>query len=357
MLRGLLKRPMNSTNQNSEVGSPVDEGSGFGLKMNTKSEPPMSDMDEQVQFNEEDSVSREERNVTPEIKEELLQGFDMKRHKIASLIQTQDQSIDLAQESKPVRDVLKASFGVTYKEDVEYGGVTNVRIVGESFYSTPGRQMRKSELEYRQEAERASKVHDYAKSRLGELEGQPIDAIIEIGSGSNSKAASQAGRFKQVKIASRESKVETILNGSQSHTGDSLFQPSVRSNAVPSPRIDLPSLSRDGMARLVNSQGSQYYGKSRSHVRPKRDKMKGDKLDQLLQSPGEFVITNDGMDAVKDESRPTWSPTSGASHTKGLNSQRGPRPRLEYTSRDFGKFVSVQVHTNSQLQSRPSSHA
>ena len=90
MLRGLLKRPMNSTNQNSEVGSPVDEGSGFGLKMNTKSEPPMSDMDEQVQFNEEDSVSREERNVTPEIKEELLQGFDMKRHKIASLIQTQD---------------------------------------------------------------------------------------------------------------------------------------------------------------------------------------------------------------------------------------------------------------------------
>ena len=42
----------------------------------------------------------------------------MRSQKITSLLADPDTSIALTHESKPVRDVLKANYGVFYKEDV-----------------------------------------------------------------------------------------------------------------------------------------------------------------------------------------------------------------------------------------------
>ena len=67
-----------------------------------------------------------------------------------------------------MRETIKASFGVSYREDINDGGSANVRINGESYYKSPGRNMRKAELETRQKRERASKVQDYQKSRNGD---------------------------------------------------------------------------------------------------------------------------------------------------------------------------------------------
>lgn len=83
------------------------------------------------------------------VDEAVLQGFDMKRQRIASLIVSTDESIELCQESKPVREALKANFGVSYREDVNTGGTANVRIQGDSYYNSPNRNMRRDELETR----------------------------------------------------------------------------------------------------------------------------------------------------------------------------------------------------------------
>ena len=80
-----------------------------------------------------------------------------------------EETVDLAQESRPVREVIKAGYGVSYREDPNDGGSANVRIKGESYYMSPGRNMRKDELELRQKKERASKVQEYQKSRKGEF--------------------------------------------------------------------------------------------------------------------------------------------------------------------------------------------
>ena len=81
----------------------------------------------------------------------------MRRQTITSMIKV-EETVDLAQESRPVREVLKAGYGVSYREDPNDGGSANVRIKGESYYMSPGRNMRKDELELRQKKERASKV-------------------------------------------------------------------------------------------------------------------------------------------------------------------------------------------------------
>ena len=57
-----------------------------------------------------------------------------------------------------MREALKASFGVSYREHINDGGSANVRITGESYYKSPGRNMRRNELETRQKREKASKV-------------------------------------------------------------------------------------------------------------------------------------------------------------------------------------------------------
>ena len=76
--------------------------------------------------------------------------------------------LDLAAESKPVRETIKASYGVAYREDINDGGSANVRINGESYYKSPGRMMRRNELETKQKMERVSKVQEYLDSRNGE---------------------------------------------------------------------------------------------------------------------------------------------------------------------------------------------
>ena len=43
-----------------------------------------------------------------------------------------------------------------------------MRLAGESYYASPGRNMKREELEVKQTRERASKVEDYQKSRLGD---------------------------------------------------------------------------------------------------------------------------------------------------------------------------------------------
>ena len=73
----------------------------------------------------------------------------MRTSKITALIAQADDKIDLAQESKPVRETIKASYGVSYREDINDGGSANVRINGESYYKSPGRNMRRKELETR----------------------------------------------------------------------------------------------------------------------------------------------------------------------------------------------------------------
>ena len=93
----------------------------------------------------------------------------MRRQKIASLINTNTTSVDLSTESKPLRETLQANYGVSYREDINAGGSTNVRIQGESYYLSPGRQMRRDELENRQVRERQSKAADYQKSMKGEF--------------------------------------------------------------------------------------------------------------------------------------------------------------------------------------------
>merc|ERR1712091_604153 len=70
----------------------------------------------------------------------------------------------------PVREVIKPNYGVQYKEDVTAGGGANARIAGETYYASPGRTMRRDELESKQQNERNSKVQDYQKSRMGDIE-------------------------------------------------------------------------------------------------------------------------------------------------------------------------------------------
>ena len=64
----------------------------------------------------------------------------------------------LEQESKPVRDVLKANYGVVFNEEVQKGGKQNCRIAGMTYYDKPGRTMKREELKSRQEVERETKI-------------------------------------------------------------------------------------------------------------------------------------------------------------------------------------------------------
>ena len=64
------------------------------------------------------SENRLGRPRTPDINVELLQGFDATKQKISHLIMNKDEKVELTQQSKPVRETLKANFGVSYIENV-----------------------------------------------------------------------------------------------------------------------------------------------------------------------------------------------------------------------------------------------
>ena len=65
------------------------------------------------------------------------------------------------QESRPVREVFQAAYGVCYNESVNEGGTANVQLRGDSYYDSPGRNMRRSELIIKQALEKDSRVEDY----------------------------------------------------------------------------------------------------------------------------------------------------------------------------------------------------
>ena len=161
MLRNFVKKPtFVSNNANSEQGDM--DTSGFNLKRGSKQNSNrITPLDQSVHFDDEGDIMEKKivyRPKTPDIDENRLRDFDSRTQKITSLITQQDDKIDLAEESKPVRETIKASFGVAYREDINDGGSANVRINGESYYKSPGRMMRRNELESKQKQERVSKV-------------------------------------------------------------------------------------------------------------------------------------------------------------------------------------------------------
>ena len=64
-----------------------------------------------------------------------------------------------------MRETIQANYGVSYYENIDSGGSANVKLVGSSYYASPGRTMRRDELENKQVKERESKVKDYQASR------------------------------------------------------------------------------------------------------------------------------------------------------------------------------------------------
>ncbi len=83
---------------------------------------------------------------TPQLDESILDGFDMKKQNIASLILNANASIDLSTESKPVRDTIQTNYGVSYFENIDHGGQANCTLRGNSFYDSPKRNMRRDEF-------------------------------------------------------------------------------------------------------------------------------------------------------------------------------------------------------------------
>lgn len=115
------------------------------------------------------SVEKYARTLTPEIDQNVLASFDSTRQKIYKLIVRKEDEVDLASQSKPVRESLKANFGVSYVENVNTGGAFNVKIKGKSYYDVPGRNMKREELERKQQQEQATKVVDVCSSHIGDV--------------------------------------------------------------------------------------------------------------------------------------------------------------------------------------------
>lgn len=170
MLRNFQKKP---TQNSAQLVDGEIDGSGFNIKRASKSTnnraPSMAqDMERE---DDDDMAMQFYRPKTPEIDEEILRSFDAKKQRITTLIKNMHESLDLSQESKPVREVLKANYGVSYMEEASGGGgETNFKLNGESYYMSPGRNMRRDELESRQVDERATKAKAYQKSRQDEFE-------------------------------------------------------------------------------------------------------------------------------------------------------------------------------------------
>ena len=151
MLRNFAKKPSLLPGGAGSDRGDLDT-SGLNLKRNSKQTSnrictPMSgsfhDLEENGEIMEKKIVYRPK---TPVIDEKVLKDFDVRTQKITSLLTHTEDKIDLTEDSKPVRETIKASFGVAYREDINDGGSANVRINGDSYYKSPGRNMRKNEL-------------------------------------------------------------------------------------------------------------------------------------------------------------------------------------------------------------------
>ena len=158
------------------------------------------------------------RPKTPLIDENALAGFDMSRQRISRLIVSKGDMIELTAESKPVRESLKANYGVLYVESTLHGGSANVKITGKPYYEVPGRNMKKEELDRKQMRERASKVAEFRSAHKGaEVSDKKVVGNTSM------------GYTKPVSIEDAEKGL------SESHGGDSLY-----ANSLRSPDFDLP---------------------------------------------------------------------------------------------------------------------
>ena len=102
---------------------------------------------------------------TPVIDEERLAIFDPRKQKISNLIVDDQQELALEDCSKPVREVMKVTYGVHYQEEISKGGKTNCTMGGQSVYDSPKRKtMKLDELKKKQEKERATKVQLYIEA-------------------------------------------------------------------------------------------------------------------------------------------------------------------------------------------------
>ena len=308
----VLSNKRNSKPSNRGV-TPVD-GSDLGAR-------PQNDDDDIIS---EDKVSKKVvRPKTPLINESVLERFDQRNQKICNLIQDdKTANIDLEAESKPVREVFKASYGVQYKEDLNEGGSANVRINGNSFYASPGRTMRRDELDIRQQKEKASILEEYQKTRSGwdmNTSNDPTMSRRKSMDSRNSPRTSRNARYTN--NVTQITAIKTM--GEVDNINDSLYQLTARSN-VPSGQPALPNISdRNGKrVTIAGTYNSFQSGKSVPRARPQRDLMiASDKIDKLKLF--DSTVTSDKIE-VRDgvASRPIFSPktATGVTFLKGLGS-------------------------------------
>ena len=133
----------------------------FGTKKNSKNSNVSKVQPESVYHDDFSVDSKMNKPSTPQIHEDILVGFNANKHDIKDLLRNNENSIDLDQESRPVREVFQATYGVCYNESVNEGGIANVQLRGDPYFESPGRNMRRSDLIIKQALEKDSRVEDY----------------------------------------------------------------------------------------------------------------------------------------------------------------------------------------------------
>jgi hypothetical protein len=104
---------------------------------------------------EEVNSENEMMSKTPEVDESKLKTFDAYHDPIKSIFKPIEEDL-LTDRSRPVREVIKTQYGVTYQEVEPWGGL--IKLGGQSFYDSPkGKGMRMADLVRRQELEIASR--------------------------------------------------------------------------------------------------------------------------------------------------------------------------------------------------------
>ena len=79
-------------------------------------------------------------------------------------------SLELKEQSRPVREAFQANYGVSYIENTSEGGKVNTTIQGKMFYESPDvTTMARDQLESMQNKTNFSKFGEYTTSYLEEL--------------------------------------------------------------------------------------------------------------------------------------------------------------------------------------------
>ena len=105
--------------------------------------------------------------MSPEVDQQKLEKFDPSKQKISTLLVNDKHEVSLEDCSKPVREVIKVSYGVSYNESLQKGGKANCSMGGQSVYDNPKRKtMRLDELKKRQDTERKTKLQTYIDGKV-----------------------------------------------------------------------------------------------------------------------------------------------------------------------------------------------